>query len=126
MLLARFASPRNIAIVSMLAAVGAVLAFIFAWGRRSLNRNAVRAALLSTASTSAMIYVLIIGASLFGYFAAVTQAPQAMVEAVKASGIPVWGAVLVLMGVFSSCVMFPMKSFFISSNLFWRMITHRL
>ena len=82
------------------AAVGAVMACIFAWGRRSLNRIAVRAALLSTASTSAMIYVLIIGASLFGYFTAVTQAPQAMVEAVKASGISVWGAVLVLMGVF--------------------------
>lgn len=76
------------------------MAFGFAWGRGSLGRKAVRAALLSTASTSAMIYVLIIGASLFGYFAAVTQAPQVLVEAVQASGIPVWGAMAILMAVF--------------------------
>ena len=82
------------------AAVGAVMAFLFAWGRRRLRPQAVRAAVLSTASTAAMIYVLIIGASLFGYFAAVTQAPQALVEAVKASGIPVWAAVVALMAMF--------------------------
>lgn len=44
-----------------------------------------------------MIYVLIVGASLFGYFAAVTQAPQALVAAVEASGIPVWAAVAIMM-----------------------------
>jgi C4-dicarboxylate transporter, DctM subunit len=82
------------------AAVGAVMAFVFAWGRRCLGRTALREALLNTATTSAMIYVLIIGASLFGYFAAVTQAPQALVEAVQASGIPVWAAVVMLMLMF--------------------------
>jgi C4-dicarboxylate transporter, DctM subunit len=82
------------------AAVGAVMAFGFAWARGSLGRAALRAALLTTASTSAMIYVLIVGASLFGYFAAVTQAPQALVGAVQASGIPVWGGVLALMAMF--------------------------
>lgn len=82
------------------AAVGAVMAFAFAAMRRTLSRPALRAALLSTANTSAMIYVLIIGASLFGYFAAVTQAPQALVEAVQSSGIPVWAAVMALMAMF--------------------------
>ncbi len=82
------------------AAVGAVMAFVFAWGRRTLHLASLRVALLSTASTSAMIYVLIIGASLFGYFAAVTQAPQVLVQLVKDSGIPVWCGVLALMGLF--------------------------
>ncbi|HEY9094098.1 MAG TPA: TRAP transporter large permease, partial [Hydrogenophaga sp.] len=82
------------------AAVGAVLAFAFAVWRRALTRKTLRQALMGTAGTAGMIYVLIIGASLFGYFAAVTQAPQAMVEAVKASGIPVWGAVLALIVLF--------------------------
>jgi len=82
------------------AAVGAVMAFGFAWGRGCLRRKQLRAALVTTASTAAMIYVLIIGASLFGYFAAVTQAPQALVEGVKASGIPVWAAVVALIGLF--------------------------
>jgi C4-dicarboxylate transporter, DctM subunit len=82
------------------AAVGAVLSFLFVVTRGRLSREGLRAALLSTASTSAMIYVLIIGASLFGYFAAVTQAPQALVDAVKASGIPVWAAIVAMMGMF--------------------------
>lgn len=82
------------------AAVGAALAFAFAVGRRSLTWASMRQALLSTATTSGMIYVLIIGASLFGYFAAVTQAPQALVESVQASGIPVWAAVVTLMAAF--------------------------
>ena len=82
------------------AAVGAVLACFFAGLRGSLRRAAVQEALLGTAATSAMIYVLIIGASLFGYFAAITQAPQALVAAVQASGIPVWAAVVALMAMF--------------------------
>ena len=79
------------------AAVGTVLAFALAWARGRLGARALREALVATASTSAMIYVLIVGASLFGYFAAVTQAPQALVAAVEASGIPVWAAVAILM-----------------------------
>jgi tripartite ATP-independent transporter DctM subunit len=82
------------------AAVGAVMAFVFAALRRSLSWPALKGALTGTGSTAAMIYVLIIGASLFGYFAAVTQAPQALVAAVQASGIPVWAAVVVLMVMF--------------------------
>lgn len=82
------------------AAVGAALAFAFAVWRRSLTWVSLQHALFSTAATSGMIYVLIIGASLFGYFAAVTQAPQALVESVQASGIPVWAAVMALMAMF--------------------------
>lgn len=82
------------------AAVGAAVAFLFAWFRRSLHRKNLVLVLTGTASTAAMIYVLIIGASLFGYFAAVTQAPQALTEAVRASGMPVWAAVGVMIALF--------------------------
>ena len=82
------------------AAVGAVMAFVFAWMRRSLRVETLRTVMTSTASISAMIYVLIIGASLFGYFAAVTQAPQALVDSVQSSGIPVWAAMLAMMAMF--------------------------
>jgi len=82
------------------AAVGAALAFGFAVWRRSLTWDSLQQALFSTAATSGMIYVLIIGASLFGYFAAVTQAPQALVDSIQASGIPVWAAVMALMAMF--------------------------
>jgi C4-dicarboxylate transporter, DctM subunit len=82
------------------AAVGAAVAFIFAIQRKSLTRDGIRSVLKGTASTAAMIYVLIIGASLFGYFAAVTQAPQALTDAVRSSGLPIWGAVAIIIAVF--------------------------
>ena len=82
------------------AAVGAAMAFVFALMRKSINRRSLQAVMTSTASTAAMIYVLIIGASLFGYFAVVTQAPQALVAAVQASGVPIWAAVAALMLMF--------------------------
>jgi C4-dicarboxylate transporter DctM subunit len=82
------------------AAVGAAVAFIFAIQRKSLTREGIRSVLKGTASTAAMIYVLIIGASLFGYFAAVTQAPQALTDAVRSSGLPIWAAVGIIIAVF--------------------------
>jgi C4-dicarboxylate transporter, DctM subunit len=82
------------------AAVGAAMAFVFALARRSLDRAALATALESTAATAAMIYVLIIGASLFGYFSAITQAPQALTEAIRDAGIPIWLAVSVLILMF--------------------------
>ena len=82
------------------AAIGAVMALAFAWMRRTIHRASLYEALTSTARTSAMIYVLIIGASLFGYFATVTQAPQALVDSVQASGLPVWAAVAAMMLMF--------------------------
>lgn len=82
------------------AAVGAVMAFGFAWKRGALRRERLREALTSTASTSAMIYVLIIGATLFGYFSAVTQAPQAIADAIRDAGVPVWLAMTVLVLLF--------------------------
>jgi tripartite ATP-independent transporter DctM subunit len=71
------------------AAVGAVLAFAVALLRRSLDRRVLATTLMDTASTTAMIYVIIVGAALFGYFVAVTQAPQAMIAAIGESGLPV-------------------------------------
>lgn len=82
------------------AAVGAVMTLGFARLRGVLSLARMKQALAETAATAGMIYVLIIGASLFGYFAAVTQAPQALVEQVRASGIPVWAAVTVIVAAF--------------------------
>lgn len=82
------------------AAVGATLAFMFAAFRRTLTLAGIRQVMTGTAATSAMIYVLIIGASLFGYFAAITQAPQALITAVHDSKIPVWLALSIIVVMF--------------------------
>ena len=81
------------------AAVGAALAFFFALGRRALNGKKFWNTLTDVASTSGMIYVIIIGASIFSYFVAVSHAPEAMIKAISGSGlsIPVIMFLLMLM-----------------------------
>ncbi len=81
------------------AAVGAALAFFFALLRRSLNAKTFKRTLIDVASTTAMIYVIIIGASLFGYFVAISHAPEAMIKAITGTGlsIPVILFLLMLM-----------------------------
>ncbi|MFN7634777.1 MAG: TRAP transporter large permease, partial [Acetobacteraceae bacterium] len=69
------------------AAVGAAMAFCFAILRRGLSVATLRAALLETATTTGMIYVVIVGAAIFAYFVEITQAPQALVGAAQASGL---------------------------------------
>lgn len=60
------------------AAVGAVATFLFALGRRTLSLSGLREALTSTVSTTVMIYFIIIGASVFSPFLALTQIPVAL------------------------------------------------
>jgi C4-dicarboxylate transporter DctM subunit len=70
------------------AAVGAALAFLFAIARRRLTRDRFWAALMETASNTAMVYVIIAGAALFSYFVTLTQAPAVLVSAIGESGVP--------------------------------------
>ena len=81
------------------AAVGAALAFLFALLRRALDARSFWNTLTDVASTTGMIYVIIIGASLFGYFVAISHAPEAMIAAISQSGlsIPVVLVLLMLM-----------------------------
>lgn len=60
------------------AAVGAVLAFLFALPRKEFTIAGFQDALLKTVSTTVMIYFIIIGASVFSPFLALTQIPAAL------------------------------------------------
>ena len=69
------------------AAVGAFGAFLFAVARRTLTRRSLTDALVATASTTAMIMAILIGAIILGYFMAVTKVPMAL--AAFFSGLPI-------------------------------------
>ena len=58
------------------AAVGAVLAILFAALRGGLSPPTIRSVLLNTVSTTVMIYFIIIGAAVFSPFLALTQIPE--------------------------------------------------
>jgi C4-dicarboxylate transporter DctM subunit len=69
------------------AAMGAFGAFLFAVARRKLTWRAFMTALANTATTTAMILAILIGAILLGYFMAVTKVPMAL--AAFFAGLPV-------------------------------------
>lgn len=69
------------------AAMGAFGAFLFAAARRTLAWKSLAAALMNTATTTAMILAILIGAMILGYFMAVTKVPMAL--AAFFSGLPV-------------------------------------
>ena len=62
------------------ASVGATLAFLFSLFRRDFTLAGFRDAVLKTVSTSVMIYFIIIGASVFSPFLALTQIPSALAD----------------------------------------------
>ena len=82
------------------AALGAVLAFLFAVYRRRMARSTFWKALTDTASTTAMIYTVMIGASIFNYFIVAAHLPDVMTKGILGSGWPGWVIIVVLMFVY--------------------------
>jgi C4-dicarboxylate transporter DctM subunit len=58
------------------AAFGAVGAFLFGLAKRQLGWRALRGALLATVHTTSMVFFIVIGADLFGYFMTLSQMPM--------------------------------------------------
>ncbi|MGP1397186.1 MAG: TRAP transporter large permease [Inquilinaceae bacterium] len=73
--------------VSEAAAVGASLALLLAILRRRLTRRSFVSSLSDTASATALIFVIIIGASIFSYFATLSGLPAAIVSSIEAMNL---------------------------------------
>ena len=74
--------------VNEAASVAAVLSLAFGLARRRLNWPAVWLGLRETASATAMLYVIIIGATVFMYFVTLARVPEALIEAIGRLDLP--------------------------------------
>jgi C4-dicarboxylate transporter, DctM subunit len=74
--------------VNEAAAVGVVLSFGFVIASGTLTKENFWEALLGTATTSAMVYLVIIGANVFSYFMSLSQMPQQLVGVVTHLQVP--------------------------------------
>ena len=70
------------------ASVGVVLAFLFALFRGKLTWKSFASVLAEASSSTAMIYIMIFGATIFSYFIAVTGGAEFLVGAVGQLSIP--------------------------------------
>jgi tripartite ATP-independent transporter DctM subunit len=73
--------------VNEAAALGAGLAFAFALVRRKIDREALWQVAKETATNTGLLYLIIMGASIFTSFIAASKAPQAMVALITAQSL---------------------------------------
>jgi len=89
------------------AAVGAFGAMLFMASRGKMNRETVYKALVETGRTTAMIFIILIGAFVFGYFLAVTKIPMTLADFVSALAVSryVILAFILVVYIFLGCIM---------------------
>ncbi len=83
--------------VAEAAAVGTTAALLLGLARRRLNRQAFVSCLKDSAASTGMIFVIIIGASVYSYFATLSGLPQALVEWISGQGLPPLAVICLLL-----------------------------
>ncbi|MGQ9825117.1 MAG: TRAP transporter large permease [Desulfotomaculales bacterium] len=108
------------------AAIGAFGAALISLINRRINLKGIYAAALQTAKITAMIFTIIIGAMVVGYFFTLTQAPQNMIKAIGASGIPTWAIIslAVVLYLFLGCIMDQIAILLLTLPLTFPLVTH--
>ncbi|MCG6115704.1 MAG: TRAP transporter large permease [Mesorhizobium sp.] len=81
--------------VNEAAAFGATFAFVFTLMRGRLTKAVMKEALRDTAVNTAMIYLILFGATIFGYFVSATRMPDAVVSVLTEWGLSPY---IVIMG----------------------------
>lgn len=82
------------------ASVGTVLAFFFSLPRREFTLSGLIQSLLKTVSTTVMIYFIIIGASVFSPFLALTQIPLSLANGLSAMALHPITLIIIILAVF--------------------------
>jgi len=79
------------------AAVAVVLSLVFALLRRRLTWASFSRALIDTAGLGVMLYMILIGASVFTYFVTLAHMPEALLGAIDALHLPPVGVIALLL-----------------------------
>jgi C4-dicarboxylate transporter DctM subunit len=92
--------------VNEAAAVGVAFAFAFLVFRGRLTKTVLIDALTDTAGNTAMIYVIVFGASIFSYFVSATRLPDGLVEFIQVHQLPGYAiiTILVVMYIVLGCI----------------------
>jgi tripartite ATP-independent transporter DctM subunit len=77
--------------------IGAALTILLAFATRSLTFSGLRSAVMETASTSAMLYMIVIGANVLNPFLALTGVPAGLEAGLTALGLGPYGTLVVIL-----------------------------
>ena len=107
------------------AAVGAVATGFMAWVKGGLQRDKLRASFESTASATAMVFMIVLGAAAYNTFLALSQMPQELAAWVGAQGFgpyQVLWAILVFY-LIAGCFMDSLSMILLTIPIFFPMIS---
>ncbi|MBM3609133.1 MAG: TRAP transporter large permease, partial [Alphaproteobacteria bacterium] len=88
------------------AAVGAFLALVYALWRRSLGGGKFQESLLETVKTTSMVFLILMGALVFGPFLALSGLPGKIAEWLAALELPRYGILAIIMVIYMILGMF--------------------
>lgn len=80
--------------------IGAFGAFLFALGRRVLTREAIRSILSDSAQTTAMMFAILLGATVFGEFINLTGVHRALLDVVQDATLEPFTVILIIIAIY--------------------------
>jgi len=86
--------------VTEAASLGVILALLFAFLRRTITKKMFWQILADTAATTAMIYTIMIGSSVFNYFIVLSHLPDVLTQGILGSGWPTFLIFIVILIVY--------------------------
>ncbi len=107
------------------ASVGALGTGIVAWFSGGLTWNSIKGALTATASGTAMIFLIVLGAGFFNAFLALTQVPQMLADFVVEQGYGPWLVLCLILVLYLvlGCVMDSLSMILLTIPIFFPIMT---
>lgn len=107
------------------AGIGAFAAFLIMLGKKQLTRQNLVGSLLDTGKITAMCYIILMGANLFGYFIAVTRIPYELADFAGALPVPRLLILVFILVVylFLGCVMDAIAMIVLTVPIFYPVVT---
>lgn len=106
------------------AGIGAFGAFVIAMARRQLTWKGFKESLLETGETTAMVFVILIGAALLGYFFAMSRLPNEMAALIANLAVHpnVIMAIIVFIYLFLGCIMSALAMIVLTIPIFFPIV----
>lgn len=107
------------------AAAGAFCAMLFMIGRGKMNKQTFSLALTDTIRTTAMIFIILIGAYVFGYFLAVSQIPSTLAAFISGLDVSRYVVLAGIIGIyiFLGCIMDSLAMVLLTVPIFLPIMT---
>jgi C4-dicarboxylate transporter DctM subunit len=108
------------------AGIGAFGTFLFSIMRRKMNWGTLKSSLLSTADTTGMLFLIVLGAMILGYFFSVTQLPAELAAWVGGWPVNRYVVLVMILGVVGllGCIMDSMAIVLLTIPVFYPMVLH--